>query len=435
MSKKLKSSFPSQRGVIQLPILIGLLILAVALPAATRLVQQRQEIRGRAADNQADCEAEGHTWCGSGSCPDDWSYGPGCWMGGSCAARDEEACASHQGGGGGGTSCDGLTGTHCNCDDCHDYTCNNGTWDDQGYCGTKCTEHSTCCSECKSGTTPVPTTPPITPSPGEAACGTSPAGTYSPGPCGGNYGNSCSSGTTCMCVCQNGSWHVAASRQSGYSSCCGGGSGGPAGTPTPIPTPIPSPVSGKCSDQSCVNGYPVCNTDYNDGLNTYFSRSGGCFINYSVVDTPDCQSQGKKCFCFNSWTCSHTGKPAGCDAVCGEEEPPTTWCQERGSLSECVDGKTCMSIGSCEDVCPSDKPDRCWSTAGIVVCCAASSGGSSTNADFNSDGEVNEFDYGIVIANFGEQGTPGEVIGDVNSDGEVDEFDYGILIARFGEGE
>ncbi len=55
--------------------------------------------------------------------------------------------------------------------------------------------------------------------------------------------------------------------------------------------------------------------------------------------------------------------------------------------------------------------------------------------DFNNDGRVDEFDYGIVIAHFGEEGIPGEVVGDANCDGRVDEFDYGIVIAHFGEGE
>ena len=57
------------------------------------------------------------------------------------------------------------------------------------------------------------------------------------------------------------------------------------------------------------------------------------------------------------------------------------------------------------------------------------------NGDFNNDGKVDEFDYGILIAHFSEEGIPGEVIGDANCDGIVDEFDCGILIAHFGEGE
>lgn len=58
-----------------------------------------------------------------------------------------------------------------------------------------------------------------------------------------------------------------------------------------------------------------------------------------------------------------------------------------------------------------------------------------TNGNFNNDGVVDEFDYGILIAHFEEEGIPGEVIGDANCDGVVDEFDYGIIIAHFGEGE
>jgi hypothetical protein len=57
------------------------------------------------------------------------------------------------------------------------------------------------------------------------------------------------------------------------------------------------------------------------------------------------------------------------------------------------------------------------------------------NGDFNGDGKVNEFDYGILIAHFGEEGVPGEITGDANCDGVVDEFDYGIFFAHFGEGE
>ena len=58
-----------------------------------------------------------------------------------------------------------------------------------------------------------------------------------------------------------------------------------------------------------------------------------------------------------------------------------------------------------------------------------------TNGDFNGDGKVDEFDYGIFFAHFEDEGIPGEVEGDANCDGVVDEFDYGIFFAHFGEGE
>jgi len=49
--------------------------------------------------------------------------------------------------------CGGLTGTHCNCDDCHDYTCDEstGSWVDKGHCGSKCKSHPCCSSECGGG--------------------------------------------------------------------------------------------------------------------------------------------------------------------------------------------------------------------------------------------------------------------------------------------
>ncbi|MEA3357662.1 MAG: fibronectin type III domain-containing protein, partial [Patescibacteria group bacterium] len=64
---------------------------------------------------ESECTAEGNTWCGGGSCPDGWSYGPGCWTGsGGCSERDSEACQSHQGSssstGTGSTSGSGTTG-------------------------------------------------------------------------------------------------------------------------------------------------------------------------------------------------------------------------------------------------------------------------------------------------------------------------------------
>jgi len=124
----------------------------VGIVGAVYLVQQRTEIEPEAADNKEDCEAEGHIWCGSGTCPDGWSYGSGCWMGESCDSRDEEACQDHQNGGPGTPACGsggvcspngcleaycsttGGTETEC----CHQ--CSNNEWANSSGCGS----HNTC---------------------------------------------------------------------------------------------------------------------------------------------------------------------------------------------------------------------------------------------------------------------------------------------------
>jgi len=79
--------------------ILGIFLLVGGLIGANYLVKQSAEPRSQAADTQEECEAQGHTWCGSGECPDDWSFGPGCWSGGGsdpCGDRKKEACESHQ---------------------------------------------------------------------------------------------------------------------------------------------------------------------------------------------------------------------------------------------------------------------------------------------------------------------------------------------------
>ncbi len=66
MLKKLKNNF-SQRGAANIPIIIGLLLIGVALPAALRLVQQQQETRRGAAYTCPICKSGGP---GSARCSD-----------------------------------------------------------------------------------------------------------------------------------------------------------------------------------------------------------------------------------------------------------------------------------------------------------------------------------------------------------------------------
>jgi hypothetical protein len=50
--------------------------------------------------------------------------------------------------------------------------------------------------------------------------------------------------------------------------------------------------------------------------------------------------------------------------------------------------------------------------------------------DLDGDGDVDIFDYNIVIGNFGGSGA-----GDVDGDGDIDIFDYNIVIGNFGTGQ
>ncbi len=109
---------PKRSSKIKIILMIcSVLLLLGSAFATTYLVKQRQEVRKKATSEEEQCLAQGHTWCGSGCCPDGWCYGPGCWTGGDCDSRDEEACRDHQGsggGGGGGGGC-GAEGQPC-CD-------------------------------------------------------------------------------------------------------------------------------------------------------------------------------------------------------------------------------------------------------------------------------------------------------------------------------
>jgi len=55
------------------------------------------------------------------------------------------------------------------------------------------------------------------------------------------------------------------------------------------------------------------------------------------------------------------------------------------------------------------------------------------SGDLNSDNVVNNDDYKIFLANFGKTGAPGFVSSDFDKNGVVDIFDYGILFGYFGK--
>ena len=51
--------------------------------------------------------------------------------------------------------------------------------------------------------------------------------------------------------------------------------------------------------------------------------------------------------------------------------------------------------------------------------------------DLDGDGDVDIFDYNLLVQNFGRTNQPG-VVGDLDGDGDVDIFDYNLLVGNFG---
>ncbi len=113
------------------------------------------------AQSPGQCEAQGHTWCGSDCCNDGWCYGPGCWHGGSCEARNQEACQGH--GGSDSVGPGGPSPSPSNCGGVETgnipgHTCSNGRLvnsstgaphSKQNWCGSGCpvtvSSYSSCC--------------------------------------------------------------------------------------------------------------------------------------------------------------------------------------------------------------------------------------------------------------------------------------------------
>ena len=261
-------------------------------------------------------------------------------------------------------------------------------------------------------------------------------------------------------------------------------------TPSPSPSPAPT-IRPECTNDWNCNDNNSCTADTcvnNSCKYTPISCNEHAECNSS---TGNCQcSSGNWGNCDGNWSngcetaltektnCGACGNQCGGDEICQERE-----CVKAGEYPICLITKTdeLLEIGTryiliVEDINSSwnshticelgssegkklvlksvypDSNNQCWQyeyhTIGAVNDLAIHCSNyrlcqeqeincpqCPANGDFNGDGVVDEFDYGILIAHFGNEGIPGEVIGDANCDGVVDEFDYGILIAHFGEGE
>jgi len=270
-------------------------------------------------------------------------------------------------------------------------------------------------------------------------------------------------------------------------------------SPTPTPPPTSTPIPPECINNKDCNDDNLCTTDTcANGSCEYTPISCNEHAECNPR-TGNCQcSSDNWGNCDNSWgngcetsltdkaNCGACGNQCGSNEICQEKK-----CVKVGEYPTCLINQMAKNLGidikyilSTEDTnkqwpdsclgCPEpnkmcatvitagkklvlqsvypDSNNKCWQyeyhTAGaaddLAIHCVQyktcetkeiDCSQCPANGDFNGDGKVDEFDYGILIAHFGEEGIPGEVAGDANCDGIVDEFDYGILIAHFGEGE
>jgi len=397
MVKKLKPSFSSQRGVVQLPILIGLLILAIALPATTRLVQERQEIREKATESecQTDADCDDDNLCTTDTCAAD----------GSCVntdVADETSCGTNA------VCTSGICFCQTGYDDC-DGDINNGceadlmtNKDSCGSCVNQCAANEVCqngtCeyeSECQTDADcdddNLCTTDTCA---ADGSCEYTPISCNENAECNSSTGNcQCSFDTVGNCDdnWDNGCETLLTNNKEHCGSCGNA-----------------CPKDYVCLQRECadIGIYPVClikNTSDELGIDMkYISNIEDNNAQWGEEDAcEEGNREGKKLVLQSLYPDSNN--------KCWQYEYHTAGSADDLAI-HCVQYRTCET----EEIdCPQ---------------CPA-------NADFNDDGKVDEFDYGILIAHFGDEGIPGEVVGDANCDGVVDEFDYGILIAHFGEGE
>jgi len=474
MNKKPKSSLSSQKGAIQLPILIGLLILAIALPVATRLVQQRQETREKAAYSQATA------WFlptnpGQKSVSDPFpvyllaNFGQEEMVGfnikieypANLLALSNENVHIHsafpetnkirkevdQTNGAIYLSYISLEGISSASEIGNpwvklDFTVsslgsgeirlinNTNEYPQFQIVGVTAGPDSEIELKNQSGgeeikvnynLSPRPTTPPTsTPIP--------PTSTPIPPECVNN--EDCDDSNLCTTdTCVDGSCEYALISCNEHAEC--------------------NPSTGNC--QCFSDNWGNCDNSWDNGCETNLTNEADCGAcgNACSEDYVCLQRECADIGIYPACLIKNTSDELGIDVkyISTIEDNNAQWGEEDMCETGNIEGKKLVL----QSVYP-DSNNKCWQheyhTAGsgdnLAIHCnhyrlcqeqEISCSQCPANGDFNGDGKVNEFDYGILIAHFGREGVPGEVVGDANCDGVVDEFDYGILIAHFGEGE
>ncbi len=355
----------TRRGLVQLPILLGLLVMAIAIPVATKLVQENQDSRGSAAS----CGASGTiSQCGSkGGCatgyrclPKGCSYDPACGGFVPTNTPKPNQCTN------GYTRCNGIQLQKCQ----------NGNWIMVENCAYGCSNGA--CKAAPTATrtptnTPKPTatsTPKATNTPKPTITST-PTGCHSGviGKCG-SQGN-CATGYRCI--------YGAGKFQCSYDPACGGF----------VPTNTPKP-------NQCTNGYTRCNGIQLQKCQNgnwimvencaYGCSNGTCQPAPTVTRTPPTNTPTPSCLKENSMY--QEGKC--CPGLIKVNTPYGAICGKQGSCqpgqSKCSDDKrfvlTCDTSGyfqqdkACDGGCENGKcktvctpgQRRCFNSATLEVC-------------------------------------------------------------------
>ena len=219
----------TRRGLVQLPILLGLLVMAIAIPVATKLVQENQDSRGSAASCGASgtisqCGGKGGCATGYRCLPKGCSYDPACGGFVPTNTPKPNQCTN------GYTRCNGIQLQKCQ----------NSNWVMVENCSYGCSNGA-----CKSAPTATAVPPTNVPEPTAKPSPTSvatpkPTATSTPTGCHSGVIGKCGSQGNCAtgyrCISNGaGGFHCS------YDPACGGFV--PTNTPKPTSTPKPTATS------------------------------------------------------------------------------------------------------------------------------------------------------------------------------------------------
>ncbi len=404
-AEAIENMIMKRKGLAQIPLILGLLVMAVAIPVATKLVQENQDSRNQAAGcagiNQG-CSTR--PCCAGLTCADEssgFSY-PRCIGAGSCP----------QG--------------HRKCEGNNQYYCNAGNWVLEKACGSLGCDGDGCRVPACSGT--------------ETKCNDS-----------GNQ----------VLQCNNGVWKL-------LSNCSYGCSNGacknppPTATPTKKPTATPAPCakSGQaCSTRSCCNATDVCT---NEGLSYPKCVPRAEIPTYIPVPTEVCVGPGKPCStrsCCAGLTCTAealaypqcvencsllTNRPDNCKCTnnthCKSKNCSGGVCKPSGRVSQPPISDKCPGAQACPDSTgnvlrdcknpDSDGTSRdsiCSAAGGVETCdgrnfCCPNAGGKWTT-------DMTQCPTAATCAKCADASAKGK--GDANCNGVVDLVDYSIWREEF----
>lgn len=285
-----------------------------------------------------------------------------------------------------GALCDGWAAdgsTHCNTGSCHQYFCNNGSWEDRGT-GGACSSQPACQS-----TAPAPTQAPAT--------------------------SSCSGAKNCSVTCANGrKFSDACPGNGSFGSCtqwanqaCGTVGSVPSGSVTAAPTATGGGGSGTCgtgSHQACVGKAP--------GAVTFGGVAGSCFFNGTIsgvqvcgwLPTSGCITDGNQQgtgLCCSGHSVGGVCTPSGA-SVAPTATPTITQggCTNIASETACklTAGCTWLLSGRCTGTPTGSTP-----TPSVITPPPTSSGGGGSTGSCGSSGQscCDPFSSGGKICNSG----------------------------------